>query len=145
MASCPGACVAPYSCNQCPGGTPCMEKKLYRITDLQNLPLTASDYEDLTPVMAQPGATDPVRWASMSRIAVNPADEFEFWVTFWDYWDNPSGSGLGWNRVIHYQSTDNGATWTENDYSTGLPQFPANCIVCQKNSNGILYCGTDVG
>jgi len=122
-----------------------MEKKLYRITDLQNLPLTASDYEDLTPVMAQPGATDPVRWASMSRIAVNPADEFEFWVTFWDYWDNPSGSGLGWNRVIHYQSTDNGATWTENDYSTGLPQFPANCIVCQKNSNGILYCGTDVG
>jgi PKD repeat protein len=40
-------------------------------------------------------------------------------------------------------STDAGLTWT--NYSTGLPNIPANCIIYQNGSNDGVYIGMDVG
>jgi hypothetical protein len=40
-------------------------------------------------------------------------------------------------------SGNGGTTWT--DYTTGLPDFPANTIVYEKATNDGMYVGTDVG
>ena len=42
-----------------------------------------------------------------------------------------------------YTSEDGGSTWT--NYSSGLPNVPANCIVIEKGSKSGLYMGTDMG
>ncbi|MBS1651727.1 MAG: T9SS type A sorting domain-containing protein [Bacteroidetes bacterium] len=42
-----------------------------------------------------------------------------------------------------FNSTNGGATW--QDYSTGLPPIPINCITYVNNSSQALYVGTDVG
>ncbi|MEY4933996.1 MAG: hypothetical protein RIS64_355 [Bacteroidota bacterium] len=43
-----------------------------------------------------------------------------------------------------YISNDGGATWA--NYSTGLPQVPANCFVTTLgNANGEVFVGTDIG
>ncbi len=42
-----------------------------------------------------------------------------------------------------FYSNNGGATWT--NYSTGLPNLPANCIVYKKNSPGVIYVGMDYG
>ena len=76
----------------------------------------------------------PTASAAISYIAVHPTNPSRVWVTF-------SGYSAG-NKV--YYSADAGVTWT--NYSTGLPNLPANCIVYQDNStNDALYAGTDVG
>jgi len=48
---------------------------------------------------------------------------------------------LDGNKV--YMSNDAGVTW--NNYSEGLPNLPADCIVYQNGSNDRLYVGMDVG
>jgi PKD repeat protein len=45
------------------------------------------------------------------------------------------------NKVFY--SNNGGSTWT--NYSTGLPNLPANCIVFRKNSPGAIYVGMDHG
>ncbi len=42
-----------------------------------------------------------------------------------------------------FVTSDGGATWT--NYSTGLPNLPADCITYQKNAHGAVYVGMDVG
>jgi hypothetical protein len=42
-----------------------------------------------------------------------------------------------------YASGDGGVTWT--NYSTGLPNLPANCITYAKASKGAVYVGMDAG
>lgn len=42
-----------------------------------------------------------------------------------------------------FYSNNGGATWT--NYSAGLPNLPANCIVYRKNSPGAIYVGMDYG
>ncbi len=77
--------------------------------------------------------TLPVSAVFVSYIAVSNADPNKVWVTF-------SGYSSG-NKV--YFSSDAGVTWS--NYSTGLPNLPANCIVYQNGSNDGLYLGMDVG
>lgn len=42
-----------------------------------------------------------------------------------------------------FRSTDGGATWVV--FSTGLPAIPVKCFVSQKNTNGTIFAGTDIG
>lgn len=42
-----------------------------------------------------------------------------------------------------YSSEDGGNTWS--NYSTGLPNVPANCIIIENGSKSGLYLGTDMG
>lgn len=140
MAACPNICNYPnYSCSQCSPGTICLSKKLFRVENLAGTPT----FVDLTSYMdILNGGTDAVRGAGISGIAVNPNDEFEFWVAFNEFWI--AGGTNGYNRVIHYKSNDNGLTWIQTDYSDGLREFPVNCIKFDKSTNG-LYIGTDIG
>jgi PKD repeat protein len=76
----------------------------------------------------------PTASAAISYIAVDPLNALRVWVTF---------SGYSSANKVWY-SADAGATWS--NYSTGLPNLPANCIVYQaSSSNDPLYVGTDVG
>ncbi|MCB0762961.1 MAG: hypothetical protein KDC12_15655, partial [Flavobacteriales bacterium] len=69
----------------------------------------------------------------ITYIAVDPADENRVWVTLSGY--------AGGEKV--YFSADAGSTWT--NYSTGLPNIPANCIAYMEGSSDALYLGTDAG
>ncbi len=92
---------------------------------------------DLTPTL------DAVRYAGITSIAIDPNNPLRIWITFSNFWPNPSG--IGANRVVYGQITS--GTWipTFTDYSTGLNEFPANTIVYKNGSNDGLYVGTDVG
>jgi hypothetical protein len=69
----------------------------------------------------------------ITYIAIDATDPLHLWVTM-------SGFSAG-NKV--FESTDGGNTWT--NYSTGLPNISANCIVYQNGSDDGLYVGTDAG
>jgi PKD repeat protein len=78
--------------------------------------------------------TLPVASAAITYIAVASNNPSHVWVTF---------SGYSAANKVWY-SADAGVTWT--NYTTGLPNLPANCIVYQNGStNDALYVGTDVG
>jgi photosystem II stability/assembly factor-like uncharacterized protein len=64
-------------------------------------------------------------------LAVDPSDPNKLYVT---------QGGYGVNDKVWIW---NGTAWT--NFSGTLPNIPVNCIVAQKNSNGALYIGTDVG
>ncbi len=69
----------------------------------------------------------------ITYIAVHPTDPDRVWITL---------SGYTNNQKI-YSSDDGGTTWT--NYSDGLPNIPANCVVYNNGSNDALYVGTDAG
>ncbi len=69
----------------------------------------------------------------VTYIAVDPEDERHVMATISGY---TSGQKV-------YRSINGGQSWT--NYSTGLPNVPANCVVIQKSSNGAAYVGTDWG
>ena len=76
----------------------------------------------------------PTASSAISYIAIDPLNANRVWVTF---------SGYSAANKVWY-SADAGVTWS--NYSTGLPNLPANCIVYQASaSNDPLYVGTDVG
>ena len=76
----------------------------------------------------------PVSSAGITNIEVDPTDENHVWVTFSGY----SAANKVW------VTTNGGTSWT--NYSTGLPNIPANTIVYENNSaHGTLYVGTDAG
>ena len=76
----------------------------------------------------------PTASAAITYIAVDPLNANRVWVTF---------SGYSAANKVWY-SANAGVTWS--NYSTGLPNLPANCIVYQGSStNDPLYVGTDVG
>jgi len=76
----------------------------------------------------------PTASAAITYIAVDPLNANRVWVTF---------SGYSAANKVWY-SADAGVTWS--NYTTGLPNLPANCIVYQGSSiNDPLYVGTDVG
>ena len=70
---------------------------------------------------------------AVTYVAICPTNSNIVYVTL-------SGYDAG-NKI--YVSSDGGSTWT--NYSTGLPNIPADCITYQKNSNGAVYAGMDVG
>lgn len=69
----------------------------------------------------------------ITYIAVDPLDAQRVWVTLSGY---TSGEKV-------YFSDNAGASWT--NFSTGLPNIPANTIAYQAGTNDGLYVGTDVG
>jgi photosystem II stability/assembly factor-like uncharacterized protein len=71
--------------------------------------------------------------ASFSWIEVHPTNPQRLWITL---------SNRTANQKV-YESVNGGATWINR--SAGLPNQPVNCIIYQRNSGGILYCGTDIG
>lgn len=76
----------------------------------------------------------PVSSAQITYIEVDPLNENHVWVTFSGY----SAANKVWVTI------NGGTSWS--NYSTGLPNLPANCIVFENNSpNGTLYVGMDVG
>jgi PKD repeat protein len=70
---------------------------------------------------------------SITYISVSAVNPEELWVTLSGY--------VGGEKVYF---SDNGGDYWEN-YSDGLPNVPANCIVYEENSNNALYVGTDLG
>jgi photosystem II stability/assembly factor-like uncharacterized protein len=75
----------------------------------------------------------PVNHAAITGIAIDSDDPNRVWICFSGYSEN--------NKV--YQSDDGGTTWL--NISGRLPNIPINCIEYQKNSEDILYIGTDLG
>jgi photosystem II stability/assembly factor-like uncharacterized protein len=55
------------------------------------------------------------------------------WATF---------SGFSSGQKVYY-SQDGGDSWT--NISDGLPNVPINCIARERQSNDVLYLGTDIG
>ena len=70
---------------------------------------------------------------AITSVTVSPNDPLKVWVTF---------SGYNDNEKVFF-SDNGGQTW--NNYSDGLPNVPVNTMVYQKNSNQLLYAGTDLG
>jgi len=75
----------------------------------------------------------PVNYAAITGIAIDSDNPNRVWACFSGYSEN--------NKV--YQSDDGGSTWV--NISGTLPNIPVNCIEYQKNSEDILYIGTDLG
>jgi photosystem II stability/assembly factor-like uncharacterized protein len=75
----------------------------------------------------------PVGSSQITGIAVDNINPNNVYVSL-------SGWSAG-NKV--YYSNNGGISWT--NYSAGLPNIPANCIVYRNNSAGAVYVGTDVG
>lgn len=69
----------------------------------------------------------------ITYLSVHPENADQVFVTFGGY---TSGRKV-------YRSTSGGTTWT--NISGTLPNLPANCVLVQPNSNGVLYAGMDVG
>ncbi len=75
----------------------------------------------------------PVSQAAITYIAVDPANPDRAWVTF---------SGYASGEKVYF-TNDAGNSWS--NYSSGLPNLPANTIVYEKDSDDGLYLGSDVG
>jgi len=84
-------------------------------------------------VWANITGTLPVGSAIPTFITVSPTDPNKLWITF-------SGYSAA-NKV--FMSTNGGATWT--NYTSNLPNLPANCSVYQVGTNDLVYVGMDVG
>ena len=69
----------------------------------------------------------------MSSLAIDPADPTIVYASFSNY---AKGAKV-------FRSTDGGQTWS--NFSGSLPNLPANKVLCQKNSNGLVYLAMDVG
>lgn len=70
---------------------------------------------------------------SVTDIAISDTDPNHIWIT-------KSGYDAG---AKVFESIDAGGSWT--NLSGGLPNLPVNTIIHQKNSDGAIYIGTDVG
>ncbi len=71
---------------------------------------------------------------NITGITVSNTNPLKLWVTI---------SGFVSGKKV-WASADGGDTWT--NYSDGLPNMPANCIVYQNgSSNDAVYVGTDIG
>jgi len=71
--------------------------------------------------------------AAITAIAVDPNNPARLWVTYSGFFKN----------VKVYHTDNGGSSWT--NISSGLPNFPVNCIVYQKRSADGIYVGTDMG
>jgi len=77
--------------------------------------------------------TNQLPQQAITFIEVGDNDPDRIWVTL---------SGFVEGSKI-YQSNDGGKNWF--NYSEGLPNVPANCVVYQKGESDVLYIGTDIG
>lgn len=77
--------------------------------------------------------TIPVASAGLQNVCVSPTDANKVWVV--------SGNYSNGNKV--WYSSNGGTTWT--NWSSNLPNIPANCIVYETGSSDRVYVGMDVG
>ncbi|MCG8329508.1 MAG: hypothetical protein MI974_17570 [Chitinophagales bacterium] len=96
--------------------------RLFRTTD------GGDNWSDITP-------SDASKWLGITDVITDYDQPEKIWVTF----DRLGGDEF--HRVNY--SPDGGSTW--ENWSTGLPLFPVNCIEYQEGSDDLLYVGTDVG
>ncbi|MDO9184772.1 MAG: hypothetical protein Q7W13_02090 [Bacteroidia bacterium] len=110
-------------------GPQALAKTIFRTTD------GGTSWTDIT------AGLEAIRWAGITRIAVDPNNPYRIWLSFNEF--NFSSPGVGENRVVY--GHDVNGVWTWTDHSKGLPQFPVLSIVYQNGSDDGLYVGTDVG
>ena len=70
---------------------------------------------------------------TITGITVDPTDANHVWISKSGYY---SGAKV-------YETFNAGGAWYNR--SGSLPNIPANCIIVQPNSNGLVYVGTDLG
>ncbi|MCC6722271.1 MAG: T9SS type A sorting domain-containing protein [Bacteroidia bacterium] len=73
------------------------------------------------------------QWCGVKEIVVDPKNAARIWVCFNGFFDG--------NKVFF--SNNAGTTWT--NVSTGILNFPVNCMVYQQGTTDAIYIGTDVG
>ena len=105
---------------------PSNEQYVY-VTDWNNIWKTNNEGEQWTDI----GVGLPQ--LSITDIAISDTDPNKIWI---------SVSGYDENNKVFY-SSDGGANW--QNYSQGLPNVPANCLLYQNKSNKQIYLGTDLG
>jgi len=76
----------------------------------------------------------PPHNSNITSISIDPKEANTVYLTFSNY---------DYIRSKVYRSKDGGASWT--NISDNLPNVPANILVQDKNSNGGMYLGMDVG
>ncbi len=103
------------------GATP--TNRVFKITNLNSTPTIT----DIT------AGLDAYKWATLTDLAVEPSDGDKVWATFGNLWDG--------HKVFSFNSNTN--IWT--NISQGLPDIPVNAIEYLKNSNDLLFAGTDDG
>jgi hypothetical protein len=77
--------------------------------------------------------TIPVASAGLQNVCVSPTDANKVWVC--------SGNYSTGNKV--WYSNNGGTTWT--NWSSNLPNIPANCLVYETGSTDRVYVGMDIG
>lgn len=85
------------------------------------------DWTDITP----PTPGNSLGTYFVSDIAVSSWSPDKIWICYSGYMED--------FKVKHYD----GFLWM--DYSEGLPNIPANCIIYVNGSNDALFLGTDIG
>jgi hypothetical protein len=75
------------------------------------------------------------QWFVITDLVSDPTNPNRIWATV-------GGFDMNSQRRVYYTG-NGGTTWT--DVSSGLPVFPANCIIYEEGTNDNLYVGTDEG
>lgn len=86
---------------------------------------------------------------TITSIEINPKDNKEMWMSISGVYDaqqekwHKEDTNKHLIRVVH--SLDSGNTWY--DWSQGLPKprIPVNNLVYHQQSNGLVFCATDMG
>jgi photosystem II stability/assembly factor-like uncharacterized protein len=108
---------------------PANPQTIYVATDLRMF-VTQNGGADWTEITSGLSVTT---FSRITRIATNPANENEVWVTF---------SGYAPTHKVYF-SENAGATWQNRSYD--LPNLPVQCIVADPAQSGAFYIGMDVG
>ncbi len=99
-----------------------LKGRVYKVTNISTSPEVA----DIT------GCLEGVRWTSITDIAIEPLSGDKIWVTFGGFWKSDY-------KVFRFENN----SWQE--YGQGLPDIPANSVKYLKNSDDLLFIGTDDG
>jgi hypothetical protein len=75
------------------------------------------------------------QWFLITDLISDPTNPNRIWATV-------GGFDMNSQRRVYYTG-NGGTTWT--DVSSGMPVFPANCIIYEEGTNDNLYVGTDEG